>query len=808
MSGQRLNKAQKRRLKQKQRKLRAQKRAIKQNRLSNQEHDSVFKYKENTEWVQGSDLFPASIPLEKRREIIASIIEDSKKEYADTLPKLKEWFREFDSTYLVSFYSFYFMSQKEGTTNEHEGDFEHYQHYVEILQAISLTLDRTYEVKPLNEKAPELEKQMSRVGMVTQFAFMDITKDDGDDVVRRKSMIAQVRNNTAAIRNWAYHFQMEKVTVELMANIDEKFNEVYGIKSGDLARILFEVPKIVNENFSAHRKKLIKFVGQKKKDAVIAAYEEQFPDVVKLTKVKFDELFNMLGKSVKQLKLALISHSDLRLPEIYSFTAKELIKRLSLKITEKKLEEILDKLSYKYGDLKSQEPMHIVLDNPIHKRPFIKTDDHTYFCPSVASVPHFAIEMIEELILGDSSLTERYTKVKGEYCEKYVSEILSRNFTHAKLYQNIKWKRSDIPGEEFETDNLLIAGSFALILESKSGKLSPPGRRGAEERLQKHIDELILEPSRQANNFIDAVKTGVITDIRDSSGKLSIDFSELNYFIPVSITLENLGLLTDARNIVKASMNKELPPEKINLCMTMTDLECIFEILKIESMRLHYLIRRREFAMHIDFMGDEMDLLGFYLEKGFNIGDTEYNGDLHMQMTMQSTNIDKYFMLVDEYDIKPPKNYLTSGWEALLTGLASRKPNGWVEASFALLNCDHDDQLEFNKKATRLISDFKRGKLHSYPKNPYMVILAGPKKRRIVVAFYPFRGLGREKRNNTIADILSDSQFQDCKIKLAFGVDVDKPNQPYAVMAITKDSVLMEEPVEFIEYKTAEDEPE
>jgi hypothetical protein len=50
--------------------------------------------------------------------------------------------------------------------------------------------------------------------------------------------------------------------------------------------------------------------------------------------------------------------------------------------------------------------------------------------------------------------------------------------------------------------------------------------------------------------------------------------------------------------------------------------------------------------------------------------------------------------------------------------------------------------------------------------------------------------------------MISDADLGDCKIKLAFGIDVEKSDQPYSVMAITKDSVLIEEPVEFIDYRS------
>jgi hypothetical protein len=78
---------------------------------------------------------------------------------------------------------------------------------------------------------------------------------------------------------------------------------------------------------------------------------------------------------------------------------------------------------------------------------------------------------------------------------------------------------------------------------------------------------------------------------------------------------------------------------------------------------------------------------------------------------MVSANIDKYFMLIDDEPIPAPSTYLTSEWEMLLASLATRKPEGWIEASFALLNCAYEDQEKFTKSTRKFIADFAAGKL-------------------------------------------------------------------------------------------------
>jgi hypothetical protein len=39
-----------------------------------------------------------------------------------------------------------------------------------------------------------------------------------------------------------------------------------------------------------------------------------------------------------------------------------------------------------------------------------------------------------------------------------------------------------------------------------------------------------------------------------------------------------------------------------------------------------------------------MDLFGFYLDNGFNIGETEYDEGFHINLTLKSKELDPYFI--------------------------------------------------------------------------------------------------------------------------------------------------------------------
>jgi len=60
--------------------------------------------------------------------------------------------------------------------------------------------------------------------------------------------------------------------------------------------------------------------------------------------------------------------------------------------------------------------------------------------------------------------------------------------------------------------------------------------------------------------------------------------------------------------------------------MLLADLEIVFDILPSTAHKIHYLRRREDLETNLSYKGDELDLLGFYLASGFNIGEAEFSG--------------------------------------------------------------------------------------------------------------------------------------------------------------------------------------
>jgi len=192
----------------------------------------------------------------------------------------------------------------------------------------------------------------------------------------------------------------------------------------------------------------------------------------------------------------------------------------------------------------------------------------------------------------------------------------------------------------------LVLDNFALIIESKSGLMTPPARRGAPKRLNDNLKKLVVEPAIQANRFVDYLKNNKqLHELKTKRGVINkIDSSLIDYFIPLSITLEEIG--TIASNLKKL-IDAGLVNERINELapsMCLTDFETVLDVLSSEAERMHYIARRSEFEFNVIYEGDEMDLLAFYLDNGFNIGEKEFDKDYYMILTMKSKELDPYYI--------------------------------------------------------------------------------------------------------------------------------------------------------------------
>ena len=188
---------------------------------------------------------------------------------------------------------------------------------------------------------------------------------------------------------------------------------------------------------------------------------------------------------------------------------------------------------------------------------------------------------------------------------------------------------------------------------------------------------------------------------------------------------------------------------------------------------------------HAKFIADELDLLVF-LETGFNIGESEYDG-LELNLYGISSKLDSYYL--NEYHnpseirIKPQPRR-TKWWNDIVKKLEEQKIPRWTEFSYALLNVSFEDQQQFEIMFKKVVETVEKEFLKENHKNS--VVLYNSFKRNDAIIVLVYKGIGKELRNTRIENIAAKA-FKDeerCKRALILGVSLDDMIYPYNVLAV------------------------
>ena len=726
----------------------------------------------------------ADVPKEKRLELVRAIGAEAKRSFDLKFPQIAAWFREYDPLYLLSFCAFYFVAQPEGVDAELEDGPGFFHHYLEIMQAFALTQERVYTAKPLLGNARKLEEQMQEIGSAMQLRLLDIPRElVAEEELNAYRLRTEMMGQTTAVRNWAYPHQMKRVTLALAALVKDAFKVKYGVDPVDLMQMLFNLTEERNDLLNAHRDRVRSFLKESNYKGTLRAYNVAFPENERIEGDAVDEIWVRCGRKQQNLVAMLIAHTDLKLDRIYSFTLERAQALLGTRISDEVLERLLDSLAYRFGDLEEFNKEHIVLGNPTLSRPFIRVEEGVYFSVIWGVMPHIALDILEDLIWADEAMRVAYTDAKGEFLELEVEQLFRGAFPSASVHRGSLWSDRKTQ-ERYENDLTIILDSFALVVEAKSGVVSDPARRGAPKRLFETLQDLIEAPSQQALRFIKFLEMNKEEHsfVTRRGATNVIDSRRISYYIPLGVTLSQLGFISsNLKKLIESKVvSKKL--EELAPSISYTDLEGIFSLLPLEVQKIHYLARRREFEAHVEYEGDELDLLGFYLDNGFNIGEAEYAKDLAMNISLKSKELDPFFVGTSEgKEVAKPELAMTKWWKDLLQAVSEKKTAGWVETGFILLNSTKEDQKKFEKMFKELAVRVKEGRVDKA--HNWVMFASGPERRRYLIAGYPYLTTEKDVRNGVMAEIISDENFGKARGCVVIGVQMDRLDYPYSVLA-------------------------
>lgn len=378
------------------------------------------------------------------------------------------------------------------------------------------------------------------------------------------------------------------------------------------------------EHVNARRNKLREVFSERTVEGMVRKYYKVNPQLVDPA----DDLFAFATReniTVQQMKAIMLSHSDLNLPNIFTFTASSISARMG--VSEAKLEGVFRKLSLAFGDLALHQPEFLLLDNPVWRKPLIALDQGRFFCSTPQVFFSFIFPIFDDLVAENEMLKQAYKDRRAKFLETEIARLFVKAFSGAEIVRGFRWK--DGPNV-YENDLLIRIDSHLLLIEAKSGAISWPALRGAPERAKRHIEELFYAPSTQSARLADQIRAVVkAPELRTSYlPELDLRLDLVRTVLRLSVTLEDFAFIQSNLHLLKETgwipKDHALAP-----CILLADLEVVFDILEPIGQKVHYLRRRAELEGRMSYIGDELDLLGLYIGTGFNLGDAEF-GNHHL----------------------------------------------------------------------------------------------------------------------------------------------------------------------------------
>ncbi len=752
--------------------------------------------------VTSSGLTPVARPVEfvemsnpvgqlspsERGEVMQELADVAEAEFSKHMATLDEVIGESDPVQLISALGLQALLAQQKTEFELTSDTLLADQYELIHALILRKAKRDFGGKFMDGRRLS-EIQDAAAGATSAFSqrrmgALAAVSSDGE--ARRLFVIEQMRGATQRIRNWGYPEQMIRILHELFAPLDDAFTHRFGLSATGILDMMIDVMSLIEDRLAEYRARLYPVFKAKTLTALAKRYFGAFPDIDG-SPDRMVQSFRERGATPGQARAILLEHASLRLPGAFTITMNDFIDAYpSADVDRKAVTSIVDRWALSFGDLGSIDQEHLFLGNPIWGKPLIALGNERFLLPNAVQFFSFCLEMFDELLADDPTLREQYERRRAKYLEDRLYDLLIAAFPTAKVHRGSLWK-DDASGKDFENDLLVVVDEVALVIEAKSGRVSAPARRGAVRRLEREIQKLVAEPAQQAARFIGYLKrVGPHVELQTLDGRTNkINLSDVKQLIPISIIFENLGSLATHGPTLRAAgfvaSDAPLAPT-----IGLTDLEIIFETLGRACEKLHYLKRRSEFENHVLYEGDEVDLLGFYLETGFNIGETEYQGELALHLTgISAQQVDPYFMRGGRLSrVARPQRRYTKFWSDLLDRVELRKWPHWTLVGFTLLNVAESDQVKFERGLQKVIASVRPRSKKPGQKN-YVVLANGPPQRRDVLVGAAYKTQPRDERDKFLQMVAGSSMdIAGSDQAVVIGVDVEELVYPYNTIGL------------------------
>lgn len=198
-------------------------------------------------------------------------------------------------------------------------------------------------------------------------------------------------------------------------------------------------------------------------------------------------------------------------------------------------------------------------------------------------------------------------KHRGEFAEEFLAERFSRVFGEGHVFQNVDIYRGK--DRVTEADVLVTFGDRAIVIQTKSKRLTIEARRGNDLQLKDDFKKAIGESYNQALQFSNALLDKDCRLALANGDELLVNSRPTKIF-PVCAVLDHYPALSaQVRNLLKISCSKHVQPP---LVTDIFFLDVLTELLNTPLHLINYIELRAKFDGKL-LVNQELATLGYHL---------------------------------------------------------------------------------------------------------------------------------------------------------------------------------------------------
>lgn len=384
-------------------------------------------------------------------------------------------------------------------------------------------------------------------------------------------------------------------------------------------------------------------------------------------------------------------------------------------------ENILARLSQEFGYHNPKYP-NVFTDaksapwdyNTLYERPFVRHGQR-YWMVLPAIVHPVLMNTFYYDLMNDRGYRSKFERSRGKWLENETAKCLKRVFPSDQVLLNPCYTN----GNEM-ADVLVLHDRKALVIQCKSKRLTFEASKGRNfEELKGSLEKAVKDAFKQGDRARQCLlqNSRVTLQFNNSNLWCDIDSKQIDRVYIVVVTATPLQFLATRW----ASINAELqlfPTDDYPWCLSISDLEVICEIFPDAVRFLHYV--RRRLCIELgkpEVIGDELDLLGMYLNQCLYFEGDEYKNLDLVGLAEMSKDIDEYMFRkhVLGEPVQRPAVAEPERFSEFVAALARCSAPYSSNVALAILDLDSKLRKEFMDLSVQIMDRTKAdGNLHNF----------------------------------------------------------------------------------------------